>query len=93
MAAKQTKLKFSPEVESYIDLAVTSRRYRSREALIEHAVGMLADYEMEVAELRASLAQGERDIAAGKGIPASQMTVARIRALSQQTRNFKKKAS
>jgi len=68
-----------PELRKFVSAKVKSGRYASAKEVIEEAVAMWRDRDMELQVLRASLEEASREIDRTGGIPASEMTVARIR--------------
>jgi putative addiction module CopG family antidote len=67
------------ELQKFVSAKVKSGQYASPKQVIEEAVAILRDRDMELQVLRASLEEASREIDRGGGIPLSEMTVKRVR--------------
>ncbi|HUO10331.1 MAG TPA: type II toxin-antitoxin system ParD family antitoxin [Phycisphaerae bacterium] len=89
------KISLTKELEKYVQHEVESGRYGSSDEMIRAALRLMMEEEAELESIRAGIDESREQFRQGKGIPASEITVERIRngAIKRFGHPRKKKAS
>jgi putative addiction module CopG family antidote len=76
------RVSLKPKLQKYIEKRVKSGEYSSPDALLDEAVEVLRQRDAERDAIRAAIDESRAQLRRGEGIPASEVTVERIRELA-----------
>ncbi|MFN7970979.1 MAG: type II toxin-antitoxin system ParD family antitoxin [Acidobacteriota bacterium] len=78
----------TPKLEKLVSKKVASGRYGSASEVVREALRLLEDRDQEqqarLGELRGAVAEGTRDLAAGRRTPLDQETASRVRSAGRR---------
>lgn len=74
------KIELPSDLQQYIDDQVKAGHFRSRDAMIRAALTLMMDHQAELNSARAAIDESRQQFRQGQGVPASELTLDRIRA-------------